>query len=403
MALTDYTDPDQPKRKPVNPLRFLPGANLIPAEDQTAPGPRPASQDPFAHPAARAAEVAQQSIAAPAPPTAPKGATTGLAIETPATRATADIGAPMSKPAAPAITDVLTPGKTGNAAVASYVGNHGLVDRFNQQHAGSGINVSLDANKRPVFSGTGGGQAIAAEQASNPVDIMRSEAAIRASDASGPKVAGIGDSTRMSDTIAPSMPAGLSARQQAAFLNQHQQTQAQLRGQDLNYGATVAGQGITARGQDLEHQTALARQGLTMRGQDLASLEQQDRAQTNALTRDVTQLELGQKQQIADLTKKALGGDQQALTQLTSLNRANRGTEDKVLIAPTATTDAQGNVVKGYDVLDARTGQRISGGQQQSAGPTMDAFIEAAKKDPRNRGVSDDDLKAYYTKTYGAR
>jgi hypothetical protein len=345
MASTDYTDPDQPKRKGVNPLRFIPGINLIPAGDETVSGPRPASQDPFANPAALKAAASQQAIAAPAPPTAPKAVTADAYGQTPPvlgsglsqmSRVPMDIGAPSPKPApvGPALTDTLTTGKTG------------------------------------------GGQAIASDPGRSVMDIYRNELAITAEDRAnaGPKAGFIANSDA-ARTTGGQMPQGLSARQQAQFLNQQQANQIATRGQDLNYDAALGGQGITARGQDLAHQAAMAQQGLTARGQDLTAQEAgqrtalygqevTDRTATNTLTRDAAKLDMEQKQQIADLTKKALAGDQQALAQLTSLNRANRGTEDKVLIAPTATTDAQGNVIKGYDVVDARTGQKISGGQQ---------------------------------------
>lgn len=42
------------------------------------------------------------------------------------------------------------------------------------------------------------------------------------------------------------------------------------RGQDLNFGAAMAQQGITARGQDLNNQQAMSRDQVTMRGQDIS-------------------------------------------------------------------------------------------------------------------------------------
>ena len=48
----------------------------------------------------------------------------------------------------------------------------------------------------------------------------------------------------------------------------HDETMA--RGQDLNFGATMAQQGITARGQDLNNQRAAAHDQVIMRGQDIS-------------------------------------------------------------------------------------------------------------------------------------
>lgn len=43
----------------------------------------------------------------------------------------------------------------------------------------------------------------------------------------------------------------------------------QQRGQDMNFAATISGQGITARGQDLSNAVAMSGQDVTMRGQDM--------------------------------------------------------------------------------------------------------------------------------------
>jgi hypothetical protein len=352
MALTDYTDPDQPKRKGVNPLRFIPGINLIPAGDETVSGPRPASQDPFANPAALKAAASQQAIAAPAPPTAPKAVTADAYGQTPPvlgsglsqmSRVPMDIGAPSPKPApvGPALTDTLTTGKTG------------------------------------------GGQAIASDPGRSVMDIYRNELAITAEDRAnaGPKAGFIANSDA-ARTISPSMPAGLSARQQAQFLNQQQQTQAQLRGQDLNYDAALGSQGVNTRGQDLTHQATMAQQGLTARGQDLTA---QEAGQRIGLLQSGDQ-RLSERWNLERPTLEDQAKDARAIREA-RINIANAITSgdpqavaterakaealgikfgsDNIHIAPTATTDAQGNVIKGYDVLDA-SGRKIggSGGQQ---------------------------------------
>jgi hypothetical protein len=159
---------------------------------------------------------------------------------------------PSASTPAPAITDTLTPGKTGNAAVASYVNNPALMDKFNQQHAGSGITAGLDANGRPVFSGTGTPGSGGPER--TPMEIYRSEAAMRGLDpvtfdrpGGGPGGGSIGNTSSTLPTI--EMPAGLSGRQQANFLSQQQEIQAQLRGQDLTHGAAISGQAVEGQRQ----------------------------------------------------------------------------------------------------------------------------------------------------------
>lgn len=47
--------------------------------------------------------------------------------------------------------------------------------------------------------------------------------------------------------------------------------------------------------------------------------------------------------------------------------------------------------------VKARTSQKIPAREK----PTYEQFLEAAKKDPRNRGLTDEQLKTYYNSTYG--
>ena len=53
------------------------------------------------------------------------------------------------------------------------------------------------------------------------------------------------------------------------MLNTALNNQVQSRGQDLNYAATTAGQGITARGQDMNNARAMGHDQVIMRGQDI--------------------------------------------------------------------------------------------------------------------------------------
>lgn len=442
MALTDYTDPDKQKRNVVGQPPGLSGILSGAATGATeysnegrgtsaaqgitamaAPGSRGPWTDPNAGRTWDAvknalsdngkffnfggpAKPAEQSIAmipggmsraastiGDQPPAAagqtPPAAATGLSNPNYGNEARG-VSAAQPQPAgrAQAITDTLTPGKTGNDAVASYVGNQGLVDRFNQQHAGGGINVSLDANKRPVFSGTpgaggqasgggtGGGQAIAADPGRSAMDIYRNELAITAEDRAnaGPKAGFIAnsDATR---TTGGQMPAGLSARQQAQFLSQQQQTQAQMRGQDLNYQSALSGQDVQSRGQDITSRTQMRGQDLTAQeaGQRIGLLQSGDQRLSERWNLERPTLEDQAKDARAireariNIANAITSGDPQAVATERAKAEALgiKFGSDNIHIAPTATTDAQGNVIKGYDVLDA-SGRKIggSGGQQ---------------------------------------
>lgn len=69
--------------------------------------------------------------------------------------------------------------------------------------------------------------------------------------------------------------------------------QVQQRGQDLNYAASMAQQGITTRGQDLNAQSDANRNAVTMRGQDIG-------ANTDAVRLGIDQQRLGIQQQDAN-------------------------------------------------------------------------------------------------------
>src|SRR5574337_468069 len=141
-----------------------------------------------------------------------------------------------------------------------------------------------------------------------------------------------------------------------------------------------------------------------------AGMEQQDRAATNALNRQSTQMDINHKQQMADYLKIALDPNapaeqRAAATSAVYAMQGKSAKGDQASYEPiySQTQDMNGSTKTLADRFNKSTGEYepIQGGKQ--AGPTLDAFISAAKQDPRNRGVSDDDLKAYYAKTYGAR
>lgn len=319
------------------------------------------------------------------------GASSAPSASSPAVTTSAG-GVPGSS-AVPSITDSLTPGKTGNAAVGSYINNPSLVDHFNQQRASDkmtgGIKMTLDANGRPVFSGG----APSAEPGRSAMDIYRSEAEIRGLDpvtfdpirSPSQGVSGISkaDTTgldearsRLNNAIAHTTSDPKGQRERAALMGQLASLEERAAGQALQRDQFAQSGDIRRAELDLAGSQANAQ--TRQRRQEYA-----DRADNNALTRDIGRLELGQKQQLADLTRKALDGDQQAIAQLTSLNRANKGVEDKVLIAPTATTDALGNVTKGYDIVNASTGQRVGGSGGKPAPIIPQGAIDMLKKDPK--------------------
>lgn len=75
----------------------------------------------------------------------------------------------------------------------------------------------------------------------------------------------------LSDIQSAMKSAGTRA-ERAAYgqaMNTALNNQVQQRGQDMNYAATMAGQGITARGQDLNNERAASHDQVIMRGQDI--------------------------------------------------------------------------------------------------------------------------------------
>lgn len=139
-----------------------------------------------------------------------------------------------------------------------------------------GITKAVDPAGRVSYSGSGALSA-AADPGRSAMDIYRSEAAMRGLDpatfdrAGGGPGGGAIRNTSITDTVAGGgvgMPSGLSARQQAQFMNQREQTQAQLRGQDMVHDAAMAGHAAEGQRQarQLDYQTA--RLGLDTRQAD---------------------------------------------------------------------------------------------------------------------------------------
>lgn len=162
-----------------------------------------------------------------------------------------------------------------------------------------GVTKTLDANGQASYAGVG---APGAAPGRSAMDIYRNEAAMKGLDANtfdrpggGPKVATIGDSSRMSEKgwANLEMPAGLSARQQASFLNAQEQNQTARRGQD-----------ITVRGQDLNHGVALAGQGITVRGQDLNAQAEATRLVGNPLDNALKRENLATAQRLGNLQSR---------------------------------------------------------------------------------------------------
>lgn len=221
-----------------------------------------------------------------------------------------------------------------------------------------GITRTLDANGRASYSGSGtpsdtGGPGRSA------MDIYRNEAVIKGLDPntfsaqSAPKVAAIGDSTRMSDKGWSSieMPAGLSARQQSSFLTAREQNQTAMRGQD-----------IAARGQDLNHAATIAGQDVTTRGQDLTSQSEAAKLAGNPLDNRLKRERIAQQALLTDLETRY----------------ANETDE---------------NMREGLGIqLQALDGRRVSTDRRATLGQERQNFeIDAARE--RIAGLSPDEIK----------
>lgn len=128
----------------------------------------------------------------------------------------------------------------------------------------------------------------------------------------------------------------------------------------------------------------------------------------------VQQLKLRQQQQQAAIAQRIAqigpNADPAEVQQLTDAYLTLQGTnpnEGRYLpVDAVLGEDVTGAPVTGKTQYDTRTGRTIGGerqGGQARAKPSLDEFIAAASQDPRNSGVSREDLIRQYRRDYGAQ
>lgn len=191
--------------------------------------------------------------------------------------------------------------------------------------------------------------------------------------------------------------------------------QVQQRGQDMNFAAQVAQQGITARGQDLNAISDANRNAVTMRGQDIGAntdavrlgidqqrlgIQQQDANRAGdkwAIEKGVVQGQAQDAQSIrdarAELTDAINSGDQAKLDAANAKAVAVGIKLDKPNNEFTAVTDANGvNITRtnkdtgAVDIIDGRTGALKASiaapGGKQAVSQAPATAIDFLKKNP---------------------
>jgi len=185
----------------------------------------------------------------------------------------------------------------------------------------------------------------------------------------------------------------------------------------------------TNRGLWPRHRAALLEQANTLAAQAAGAAAQPVATATRTPEQEVELAGSRQAQQIAaqqaeaegiaaGIQNRQLQRSMEVQQQLEQINGADPTTRraliDRALVAQGKDPDAGRYMaidVLGPDgmtslrgVLDTRSGQVIGAGavgNGPDAKPSLEEFMKAAKADPRNRGVSDDELRAYYQRRYG--
>lgn len=111
-------------------------------------------------------------------------------------------------------------------------------------------------------------------------------------------------------------------------------------------------------------------------------------------------------QQIDQLNEQTPSGQRRALIDRALVGQGKDPDAGRFeAIENIAGIDQFGAPIKVRSLFDTRSGQVVGGGQQApamgSSAPKLEDFLKAAKADPRNKGVSDEELKAYFNSTYG--
>lgn len=191
--------------------------------------------------------------------------------------------------------------------------------------------------------------------------------------------------------------------------------QVQQRGQDLNYAASMAQQGITTRGQDLNAQSDANRNAVTMRGQDIGAntdavrlgidqqrlgIQQQDANRSGdkwALDKTILQGQAADAETVrtarAELNSAIAAGDQAKIDAAKAKAEAVGIKFDKPNNEFTAVTDANGfNITRtnkdtgAVDIIDGRTGALKASiaapGSKPAVTQAPDTAIDFLKQNP---------------------
>lgn len=277
---------------------------------------------------------------------------------------------------------------------------------------GSGINLEKNAQGGVTISNTGKFDPIAGAQGSSinmkeGNDIMARanqarglmiDSMIAANGGGGNGVAILPDQNEAAnaekrqrwalDDMASRMKSAGTSAERAAFgqaMNTMLNNQVQQRGQDMNYAAQMAQQGITVRGQDIGAQSDANRNAVTMRGQDIGAnsdanrlsidqqrlgIQQQDANRAGdrwAIEKGIVQGQAQDAQSVrdarAELTAAINSGDPAKIEAAKEKAVASGIKFDKPNNEFTAVTDANGvNITRtnkdtgAVDIIDGRTG-----------------------------------------------
>jgi hypothetical protein len=212
----------------------------------------------------------------------------------------------------------------------------------------------------------------------------------------------------------PDPAVGATAASQAA-----NERRATLR---LLQNAAQGRNGVSARGQR-EALSALA--GLTKgdagRVELAPSVDRSPQSPTELLRAQSAGALEDEQAVAAGLSNQQIRRQQQIMEQIAQIGAGTPATDrraliDRALISQGRDPDANrfepiesvgGNEafpIKTRSLYDTRTGQIIGGGavgQPDAPKPTWEQFMTAARADPRNKAYSNEQLKAYYQRTYG--
>lgn len=202
----------------------------------------------------------------------------------------------------------------------------------------------------------------------------------------------------------------------------------QQRGQDMNFAATISGQGITARGQDLSHSAALSGQDVTMRGQDIGagndgkrlSIEQSRLDNVNerwGIEKGIMQGQAADSEMVrtarSDLVSAINSGDQAKIEAAKAKAVAAGIKFDKPNNEFTAVTDNMGmNITRtnkdtgAVDIIDGKTGKLKasipSPGQRPAAVP-IEAFAAQIRAKNPGQSITDEQIAAAYKNQFGVK